>query len=409
MFKKRIFPVMLATVVLFTLLAARLKTTTANAATGDWVLKWSDEFNGTNGSGVDTSKWNYEVGGGGFGNNELEYYTNRTQNCYQDGTGNLVIKALKENYNGSQYTSARINTKGKFNFTYGKIEMRAKLPYGQGIWPAFWMLGSNIDTATWPNCGEIDIMELVGKDPTHVYGTIHGPGYSGGSSIGASYYNSAGFSNAFHTYTVEWEQNVIRWYVDGNLYETRTPSDLGGKTWVFDHNMFILLNLAVGGSWPGNPDASTVFPQSYTIDYVRVYQRDAGTPVSSTIALKSVSNNLFVCADNSGSSPLIANRTSASTWEQFQKVDLGNGNIALKSLANNQYVCADNYGNNPLIANRASYSTWETFQVVNNSDGTVSLKALANNLYVSAVNSSTPLIANKSTIGTTEKFYLIAQ
>lgn len=232
-----------------------------------WRLVWSDDFDGT--GGVDASKWVYEQGGGGWGNAEQETYTNSTSNVYRDGSGNLVIKALNS---GGYITSGRIKTAGKFDFTYGKVEMRAKLPYGQGIWPAFWMLGSV--GGGWPDNGEIDIMENIGKaaEQTKVYGTIHGPGYSGANGIGAVY-NGPRFADGFHTFGIEWETNVIRWYVDGNLYETRTPADLGGKTWVYNHNFFLLLNLAVGGQWPGNYDASTVFPQSYTIDYVKVYQR----------------------------------------------------------------------------------------------------------------------------------------
>ena len=143
------------------------------------------------------------------------------------------------------------------------------------IWPAFWMLGNNIQTAGWPTCGEIDIMENIGREPAIVHGTIHGPGYSGADGIGSQYGLTTGaFSDAFHVFAVEWEPNQIRWYVDGNLYQTRTPADLpAGTQWVFDHPFFIILNEAVGGYWPGDPDATTVFPQKMTVDYVRVYQR----------------------------------------------------------------------------------------------------------------------------------------
>ncbi len=238
------------------------------SSTSSWHLVWSDEFNGS--GAIDGNKWAFETGGGGWGNGELETYTNSTANVYQDGGGNLVIKAI--NNNGS-YTSGRIKTAGKYDFTYGKVEMRSRLPYGQGIWPAFWMLGST--GGNWPNNGEIDIMENIGKasEQNTVHGTIHGPGYSGANGIGAAY-TGPRFADGFHTFTVEWEPNVIRWYVDGNLYETRTPADLpAGTQWVYNHNFFILLNMAVGGYWPGFPDGSTIFPQSYTIDYVRVYQR----------------------------------------------------------------------------------------------------------------------------------------
>jgi beta-glucanase (GH16 family) len=254
------------------------------AAQTTWTLAWSDEFNGPAGSAVDGTKWVAEVGNGsnGWGNHEREYYTNTTKNAATDGAGNLVINAYKEQlgnkyrcwYGACQYTSARLKTQGKFDQAYGRFEARIRIPYGQGIWPAFWMLGNNIQTAGWPTCGEIDIMENIGREPAIVHGTMHGPGYSGASGIGAPYALTAGaFSDAFHVFAVEWEPNQIRWYVDGNLYQTRTPADLPpGSTWVFDHPHFVLLNLAVGGYWPGDPDSTTVFPQKMYVDYVRVYR-----------------------------------------------------------------------------------------------------------------------------------------
>ena len=252
-----------------------------------WKLVWSDEFDGPNGSAVDSSKWSFDVGGNGWGNNELETYTSRTANAHLEG-GLLVIKALKETFTGPDgitrnYTSARLPTKKKFSQAYGRFEARIKIPYGQGLWPAFWMLGDNIDIAHWPNCGEIDIMENIGKEPSIVHGTFHGPGYSGGSGVSAAYTlpNGRKFSDDFHTFAVEWEPNVIRFYVDGLLYRTRTPADLpAGTSWVFDHPFFIILNVAVGGGWPGNPDATTIFPQQMLVDYVRAYQRK--TPSSVT-------------------------------------------------------------------------------------------------------------------------------
>jgi beta-glucanase (GH16 family) len=239
-----------------------------------WRLVWSDEFDGPDGSGVDPTKWVPETGGNGWGNNELEYYTNRLDNAYIE-KGSLVIKANQEAYANSSYTSARLKTQGKFTQKYGRFEARIKLPQGQGIWPAFWMLGDNIDQAGWPTCGEIDIMENIGKEPSIVHGTIHGPGYSGGNGLGAPYLLPSGgkFADDYHLFSFEWDPDAIRWYVDGSLYETRTPSDAAGKTWVFDHPFFIILNVAVGGNWPLNPDATTVFPQKMLVDYVRVYER----------------------------------------------------------------------------------------------------------------------------------------
>lgn len=245
-----------------------------------WKLVWSDEFNGPNGSAVDASKWVMEVGGEGWGNQELEYYTNRPQNLFiQDG--HLVIQARRESYTGSDgvsrnYTSARLKTAGKFSQTYGRFEARIKIPSGQGMWPAFWMLGDDIDGAGWPACGEIDIMENIGKEPSTVHGSIHGPGFVGTDGIEAPYMlrGKRRFADDFHIFAVEWEPNAIRFYVDRDLYVTRTPADLRpGWKWVFDHPFFLVLNLAVGGDWPGNPDSNTVFPEKMLVDYVRVYQR----------------------------------------------------------------------------------------------------------------------------------------
>jgi beta-glucanase (GH16 family) len=223
-----------------------------------------------------------ETGGNGWGNNELEYYTSRTQNAFLNN-GSLFIKAFKETYTGPDnvtrnYTSARLFTKNKFAQVYGRFEARIKIPYGQGLWPAFWMLGGDIASSGWPACGEIDIMENIGREPTNVHGTLHGPGYSGGSGIGAAYILPGGkkFADDFHIFAVEWEPNVVRFYVDRILYKTTTPADLPhGTKWVFDHPFFIILNVAVGGSWPGNPDSTTVFPQTLQVDYVRVYRRSA--------------------------------------------------------------------------------------------------------------------------------------
>jgi len=248
--------------------------------TAKWTLTWSDEFNAPNGSGVDTNKWVFDKGGHGWGNQELEYYTDRVANAYiQDGM--LVIKAIKESYVGPDgvkrdYTSARLKTQGKFSQTYGRFEARIKIPAGQGIWPAFWMLGDSIQQIGWPKCGEIDIMENIGREPSIVHGTMHGPGYSGGSGIGGPFNLPTGqrFADQFHVYAIEWEPKAIRWYVDDKLYKTSTPSDLPkGANWVYDHPFFLLLNVAVGGGWPGSPNETSVFPQTMLVDYVRVYKR----------------------------------------------------------------------------------------------------------------------------------------
>jgi beta-glucanase (GH16 family) len=264
---------------LFLCAFAAAQTNPAPPASSPWTLTWSDEFNGPNGSPPDASKWVSETGGEGWGNSELEYYTARPENVYQQD-GNLVIKALQEKYTGGgvtrNYTSARLKTQGKFSQAYGRFEARIKIPSGQGMWPAFWMLGDDIDKAGWPACGEIDIMENIGKEPAIVYGSIHGPGYVGGTGLGAPFHLPAGqvFADDFHLYAVEWEPDAIRLYVDDHLYSTRTRADLRpGWKWTFDHPFFLILNVAVGGDWPGSPDASTVFPQTMLVDYVRVYKR----------------------------------------------------------------------------------------------------------------------------------------
>ena len=253
---------------------------TPQSAPKGWTLTWSDEFNGPENSPADTSKWVLETGGNGWGNQELEYYTTRPVNSFQQG-GNLVIKVLQEKFTGSDgvtrdYTSARLKTAGKFSQTYGRFEARIKIPKGQGIWPAFWMLGDDIAKAGWPESGEIDIMENIGKEPTLVHGTLHGPGYSGGDGPSAPFAlpDNARFADDFHVYAVEWEPEAIRFYVDDHLYSTRTPNDIPKNTkWVFNHPFFILLNCAIGGSWPGSPDATTQLPQTMLVDYVRVYKR----------------------------------------------------------------------------------------------------------------------------------------
>ena len=244
----------------------------AQSATG-WTLVWSDEFAQPDGTSPDPAKWGYDLGAGGWGNGELEYYTARTNNVRIE-SGQLVIEALLESYLGSGYTSARLKTQGKASWAYGRMEARIKVPRGQGIWPAFWMLGASIGSVGWPTCGEIDVMENIGREPTIVHGTAHGPGYSGGGGIGGpdSLPGGAAFADAFHVFSVEWTTNQIQWFVDGQKYFNLTPASLpNGSTWVFTQPQFLLLNVAVGGGWPGNPDGTTTFPQRMVVDYVRVY------------------------------------------------------------------------------------------------------------------------------------------
>jgi beta-glucanase (GH16 family) len=239
-------------------------------------LVMQDEF--TKEGAPDNTIWGYDLGtgnsdtGAGWGNNELQSYTNRTENVKVEN-GYLLITAKKESVNGASYTSARLTTKGKFEQAYGRFEARIRLPYGQGMWPAFWLLGGNIDEVGWPQCGEIDIMEYRGQEPTKVLGTVHGPGYSGGASISKSYsLLNDRFDTDFHVFGIEWGPKYINYYIDDVLYNQITPADVPGE-WVFDHPFYIVINLAVGGSFVGAPNAQTIFPQTMLVDYVRVYKK----------------------------------------------------------------------------------------------------------------------------------------
>ncbi len=221
----------------------------------------------------DPSLWSFEIGTGenGWGNNELQYYTDRTENV-EVQNGMLLITARKESFEGSGYTSARLITKGKFEQTYGRFEARMRLPYGQGIWPAFWMLGADIDSNPWPGAGEIDIMEYRGQAPTIVLGSVHGPGYSAGNAITKNYdLGNDRFDTGFHVFGIEWGPKFVNFYVDDVLYNQITPDDVPGE-WVFNKPFYILINLAVGGSFVGPPNSETVFPQTMLVDYVRIYQ-----------------------------------------------------------------------------------------------------------------------------------------
>lgn len=235
-------------------------------------LVWSDEFSG---SAIDASAWNFEIGNGsgGWGNNELEYYTNSSKNAFVSN-GNLIIEARKEAIGGFNYSSARMTTQGKKTFTYGRVDIRAKLPKGKGIWPALWMLGSNINTVGWPASGEIDIMELLGHEPAKSYGTLHyGASSASHGSKGTSYTLSSGsFNEQFHVFSMEWKQDQIQLFVDNNLFLTVNKADLGTAPYPFNAPFFFIFNVAVGGNWPGSPDATTTYPQRMIVDYVRVFQ-----------------------------------------------------------------------------------------------------------------------------------------
>ena len=243
--------------------------------------QFADEFTGPSGKSFDGSKWSAEVGGGGWGNEELQFYRKELENARLDGNGNLEIRAipLQTNsdltcwYGRCRFSSSRLITKGKFSFRYGRVEARIKVPEGEGVWPAFWMLGEDIDKTGWPNCGEIDIMEFIGREPYTVYGTVHGPGYSGAGGIGRSISLPAQrkVSSDFHIFAVEWSEGQIKWFLDGKQFGSVSRNDLPTDAkWVFDRPFFIILNFAVGGKWPGSPGSTTRFPQSMLVDYVRV-------------------------------------------------------------------------------------------------------------------------------------------
>lgn len=253
-----------------------------------WTLVWSDEFNGPAGAPPDPAKWNYDLGGNGWGNNEVEVYTNSTANAFQDGKGNLVMRAIRDA--AGNYTSARLQTGSPhasthttdLSWQYGRIEARIKLPFGQGVWPAFWMLGENIGTVGWPTSGEVDIMENFGTYHNNLSvnnGTAHGPGYSGGKGIGKAYTLPAGetVGSDYHVYAIDWSPDSVEWSVDQVPYFKITPASLpAGTKWVFNAPFFLLLDLAIGGpkTFLGMPDPKAPFPpQEMLVDYVRVYQR----------------------------------------------------------------------------------------------------------------------------------------
>ena len=243
-----------------------------------WQLVWEDEFDGDE---LDMDKWSYQLGDGcdisqdlcGWGNNELQYYTEREENIFLED-GFLTITAHEEDHEGSDYTSARIITKNKGDWRFGRIEVRAKLPQGQGIWPAIWMLPTDETFGGWPQSGEIDIMEMVGHEPETVHGTVHfGDPWPNNQWEGEPYSLESGiFADNYHIFSIEWEQNKIDFFVDGNLFFTVTPSTVEPKQYPFNYRFHMIMNIAVGGNWPGNPDSTTEFPQNMSVDYVRVYQ-----------------------------------------------------------------------------------------------------------------------------------------
>lgn len=259
----------------FLLLAAAimLGTSACNEGPYDWRLVWEDEFEGSAGQRPDSTNWGYDIGTD-WGNAQLEFDTDRAENAALDGEGHLAITARKEVFNGRNYTSARLTTRGRLEQARGRFEARMKLPRGRGLWPAFWLLGSDFETIGWPACGEIDIMEYRGQNPNVVLGSLHGPGYSGGNARTRSFeLVGPGFDADFHVFAVEWDSDRITWSVDGRIYQVITPRDLPANSpWPFNRPFFLIMNLAVGGTFLGPPDATTVFPQSVLVDWVRVYR-----------------------------------------------------------------------------------------------------------------------------------------
>ena len=254
-----------------------LATMSIATTTPNWTLTFADDFDGPAGSPPSSKHWSHNLGGGGWGNNELESYTDGGSNSFLDGKGHLIIEARKEKTKGAdgiecEYSSARLVSQGKFSQKYGRVEARIKVPQGKGVWPAFWMLGDNINKVGWPKCGEIDILESIEVVAKTAHGTLHGPGYSGGEAISKQFESKTGLADAFHIYAIEWSPKEIKWFIDDHCYSTVTPETVKGHDWVFDQPFFMILNLAIGGNWPGYPDASTTFPQRLIIDYVKVYK-----------------------------------------------------------------------------------------------------------------------------------------
>jgi beta-glucanase (GH16 family) len=239
-------------------------------------LVWADEFDGDE---IDLENWTYDLGGWGWGNGEAQYYTDRTRNArVQDGV--LIIDAHFERFENSYYTSARLKSEGLQEFQYGYFEARTKVPAGKGMWPAFWMLGTGFERdeqdpikSNWPFAGEIDVMEYIGREPDRVFGTIHGPGYAGATSLGRQLNIDEPVADDWHTYAVEWTEDGFRWFFDGEFYGERGRDVVGAREWVYDQPFFLLLNLALGGQFPGPIGLDVEFPKQFLVDHVRVYQR----------------------------------------------------------------------------------------------------------------------------------------
>lgn len=356
----------------------------------NWQLVWADEF--TNGISPD---WVFETGNGsnGWGNNELQFY--RQQNATVEN-GQLVITARRENVEGFNYTSARMKTQGKRSWRYGRIEARIRLPRVLGTWPAFWMLGDNITTVNWPYCGEIDIMEQVNTQNT-VHGTIHW--YNNGNVNYGGPYN-VNVEN-YHVYAIEWDANAIKWFVDGVQFREANIQNGVNNTGAFHNNFFVLLNLAIGGNWPGFNVNDAAFPVRMYVDYVRVYQAGSpsGPPIGQTVWLRG-SNNQYVSSEN-GLAPMMCDRPSVQGWEQFTVVNAGGGKVALRG-NNGRYVSSEN-GQTGMRCDRMTIQGWEAFDWVTNANGTISLRG-NNGEYVSSENGQSAMMCDRPSIGGWEQF-----
>ncbi|CAF3338602.1 unnamed protein product [Rotaria socialis] len=389
----------------------------------EYHLVWEDSF--SHDGPVDRNKWDFDTGTGGndWGNQEAQYYTDRIENARYQGQ-RLIIEARREDYGGQRFTSARL--KSKSAWTYGRLQAKAKLPSGRGLWPAIWMLpqAQSYGNAYWPDNGEIDLMEQVGFDSNRIVSSVHTAAFNhmknSQPTNGVQVHDAC---NNFKIYTLDWTSDKLEMFVgdDNNPFFQRVliweRKGQNWEGWPFDKNFFILLNIAVGGSWGGQKGIDEgIFPKTMEIEWIRFYQCTSKAPVidpphstTRVIGIRSSANGKFICAENGGNSPLIANRDTVSGWETFDLIILDGNNVALKSHANGQYVCAENSGDGPLIANRSQVSSWESFTLVNRGDGRVALVAV-NEKYVCADNfGNSELVANRTSVESWETFDLVPQ
>lgn len=367
---------------------------------------WSEDFNQPVGSAPDPARWKFNLGNNdGWGNHELETYVDDREHARivadpacADGRA-LQIQVTSDG--AGQYRSARIDTAARVAFRYGYIEARIKVPAGKGLWPAFWMLGDDLGRVGWPGCGEIDIMEHLGREPSVVHGSFHGPSDKGDCYLTstATLPNAKRFADGYHLFALQWSPDSATCLVDGVPYETRRPADLRpGAQWVFNHPFFFILNLAVGGGDAGAPDADTVFPQAMRVDYIRIYQRSA-PPVGRTVRLKSLANYQYLSLTPGGA--LVA--AGGNDGERFAVVDEGKTKVALRCLSTGGYVGVGADGT--VTAGGATVGPAQTFQWVDTGDGAATLWSLSAHKYVGAPDAGKkPLVAERSAADDWETF-----